>query len=229
MPINFYDDKESKYKQYINENLYKTGTTTLALKCVDGVILGSDTRVTSGYFVAHKTGRKIFMIRPYLAVTIAGVVADAQAIIDTLRYHVNLYEFHYNKKVPAKSAARLLSLILYQNRMLPLLTELIVAGKDYNEYSIYKLDPFGSLIKDNYTVSGSGSTIAVGVIENEYKDSVNIEKGIELATKALLSAMKRDIASGDDFNIAIIDEKGYRELSREEKEKYFKRLSDIKT
>ena len=229
MGTNFYDDVENQYKKYINKNLYKTGTTTLALKCEDGIVLGSDTRVTSGYFIAHKTGKKIFMIRPYLAMTIAGVVADAQAIVDTLKYHVNLYELHYNKKVPAKSAARLLSLILYQNRMLPLLTELIVAGKDYHEYSVYKLDPFGSLIKDNYTVSGSGSTIAIGVIENEYKTNLIVEKGTELAAKALLSAMKRDIASGDDFNISVIDDQGYRELSKEEKEKYFKKISDIRT
>ena len=228
MESNFRNNIEEQLR-HVNENLYKTGTTTLALKCKDGVILGSDTRVTAGYFIAHKVGRKIFMIRPYLALTIAGVVADAQAIIDTLRYHVNLYEFQYNKKIPAKSAARLLSLILYQNRMFPLITELIVAGKDYNDYSVYKLDPFGSLIKDNYTVSGSGSTIAIGVIENEYKDNLVIEDGVKLAIKALISAMKRDVASGDNFNISIIDEHGYRELSKEEKEKYFSQISDIKT
>ncbi len=46
MKTNFYDDVENQYKKYINKNLYKTGTTTLALKCEDGIVLGSDTRVT---------------------------------------------------------------------------------------------------------------------------------------------------------------------------------------
>ncbi len=223
-------DFYNRMPRHVDEqNIYKTGTTTLALKCKDGVVLGSDTRVTAGYFVAHKIGKKIFMIRPYIAVTIAGVVADAQAIIDILKYNVNLYELKYGKQVSAKAAARLLSFILYRNRMFPLITELIVAGKDLDGFSIYKLDPFGSLIKDNYTVSGSGSPIAMGVIESEYSEDLSVNEGISLAAKALLSAMKRDVASGDDFNIAVIDEKGYRELSREEKDTYLKGISDIRT
>jgi len=215
---------------YANNNMKKySGTTTLAIKCKDGVILGSDTRVTAGYFIAHKSGKKIFRIKDYLAVTIAGVVADAQAIIDSLKYYSNLFEINYNRPLNARSAAKLLSLILYQNRLYPLITELIVAGKDNNKYSIYKLDPFGSLVEDDYAVSGSGSTIAVGVIESEYKKDISINEGIQLAVKALLSAMKRDIGSGDDFNIAIIDKEGYRELSKEEKEKYLSEFDSLKT
>ncbi len=215
----------------LNENDMKrySGTTTLAIKCKDGVVLGSDTRVTAGYFIAHKSGKKIFKIKDHLAVTIAGVVADAQAIIDSLKFYANLYEVNYRRPMNTRSAAKLLSLILYQNRLYPLITELIVAGKDNDGYSIYKLDPFGSLVEDKYAVSGSGSTIAVGVIESEYRDDMDIEKGIQLAIKALISAMKRDIGSGDDFNIAVITDEGYRELDRETKEKYLSEFDSLKT
>jgi len=211
------------------DHIYLTGTTTLAIKCKDGVILGSDTRVTSGYFVAHKSGRKIYMIKPHLAVTIAGVVADAQAIIDALKYYANIYEIKYNRPLSVKSAARLLSIILHQNRMFPLITELIVAGRDQGQYAIFRLDPFGSLISDKFTVSGSGSTIAIGVIENEYNENITIEDGIKLAIKALVSAMKRDIGSGDDINISIINKDGYKELSREEKDKWLKEFNSLTT
>lgn len=206
-----------------------TGTTTVAIRCKDGVILGSDTRVTAGFFIAHKTGKKIFKIKDHLAITIAGVVADAQAIIDSLKFYANLYEVNYRRPMNTRSAAKLLSLILYQNRLYPLITELIVAGRDNGKYSIFKLDPFGSLIEDKYAVSGSGSPIAIGIIESEYKEEMSIDEGIQLVIKALLSAMKRDIGSGDDFNIVIITDKGYEELDRKTKEKYLTEFDSFKT
>jgi len=203
-------------------------TTTLAIKCKNGVVIGADTRVTSGYFIAHKRGRKIFMIKPHIAVTIAGVVADAQAAIEELKFHLNYYENTYGRSLPAKSAANYLSLILYSNRLYPLITEVIVAGKDNEGYAIYKLDPLGSLIKDDYTVSGSGSMVAIGILESEYKPDLTVDEGVKLTIKALISAMKRDIASGDDFMIATITEEGYKELSLEEKESLLKGL-ELKT
>jgi proteasome beta subunit len=212
----------------MNRPYYTTGTTTLAIKCKDGVVIGADTRVTSGYFIAHKRGRKIFMIKPHIAVTIAGVVADAQAAIEELKFHLNYYENTYGRRLPAKSAANYLSLILYSNRLYPLITEVIVAGKDSDGYAIYKLDPLGSLIKDDYTVSGSGSMVAIGILESEYKPDLTVGDGVKLAAKALISAMKRDIASGDDFMIATITEDGYKELPLEERESLLKGL-ELKT
>jgi len=205
--------------------VYSTGTTTVAIKCKDGVVIGADTRVTSGYFIAHKKGKKIFMIKPHIAVTIAGVVADAQAVIEELKFHLNYYENMYARSLSVKSAANYLSLILFSSRSYPLITEIIVAGKDGDGYGIYKLDPLGSLIKDDYTVSGSGSMIAIGILEAEYKPDIMVEEGVKLAIKALVSAMKRDIASGDDFSIAVITEEGYKELSIEEKERIMKELA----
>lgn len=205
-------------------HIYKTGTTTVAIRCKDGVVLGADTRVTAGYYIAHKHGKKIYMITPTIAMTIAGVVADAQAIINVIRYNVNLYEVRLGKKINARAAARLLSLVLFNSRLFPYITELIIAGRDGDGYNIYRLDPLGSLIKDEIVATGSGSTIAIGVIESNYKPGITVEEGKELVAKALLTAMKRDIASGDDIDMAVIDNEGYHELSREEKEQFIKQL-----
>ncbi len=196
-----------------------TGTTTLALRCKDGVVLAADTRVTAGYFIAHKQGRKIFSIRPNIAITIAGVVADAQVLLEQVRYHINLFENVYQKSLSVKAVANYLSNILFAHKLLPFITEMIVAGKDREGYKVYKLDPLGSIIEDSYAVSGSGSLVAIGVLENRYREDLTVEEGVKLAVDALLAAMKRDIGSGDDFLVAVIDEKGYRELTLEEREK----------
>ncbi|MEM0056906.1 MAG: proteasome subunit beta [Candidatus Geothermarchaeota archaeon] len=216
--------KHHYYSSGINAKLL-SGTTTLAIKCKDGAVLGADTRVTSGYYVAHKTGRKIYMIRPYIAVTIAGLLADAQAIVDILKLNVNLYEIHYGRRISVKAAARLLSYVLHRNRLLPLLTELIVAGRESDKYLIYRLDPLGSLLEDKYAVTGSGSPIAAGIIESEYREDMSLKDGIKLTIKALMAAMKRDAASGDEIMVAVIDENGYRELSKEEINKFIELIS----
>ncbi|MFQ5712075.1 MAG: proteasome subunit beta [Candidatus Geothermarchaeales archaeon] len=206
------------------------GTTTVALVCKDGVVVGADTRVTSGYFIAHKRGKKIFTITPRITVTIAGVVADAQALIDTLKYNVKLYELKNKAMMNPRSAARLLSFILFRNRMFPLITELLVAGVDGDgDFSLYRLDLFGSLTKDDYSATGSGSPIALGVLENEYRKEVTLEEGVNLVAKTLLAAMRRDIGSGNDLDIVVINREGAKELGIEEKEKLVKKISEIST
>jgi proteasome beta subunit len=212
-----------------DELIYKTGTTTVAVKCKDGVVIGADTRVTAGYYIAHKHGKKIHKITPNIALTIAGVVADAQAIIDIVKYNINLYELRIHKKMTAKSAARLLSVILFNNRLFPYITELIVAGKDADGYNIYRLDPLGSLISDDITATGSGSPIAIGILESEYSKEITVDEGKMLVAKALTAAMKRDVASGDDIDIAIITKDGYYELSKEEKNNLIKDLEKRET
>jgi len=206
------------------KEVLSTGTTTLAIRCKDGVVLAADTRVTAGYFIAHKHGRKIFSIRPNIAITIAGVVADAQVLLEQVRYHINLFENTYGKPLGVKAIANYLSNVLFAHKLLPFITEMIVAGKDIDGYKVYKLDPLGSIIEDRFAVSGSGSLVAIGVLENRYKEESNIEECVKLALDALLAAMKRDIGSGDDFLIALIDDKGYRELSVKEKEEILKDL-----
>jgi len=206
------------------KEVLSTGTTTLAIRCKDGVVLAADTRVTAGYFIAHKHGRKIFSIRPNIAITIAGVVADAQVLLEQVRYHINLFENTYGKPLGVKAIANYLSNVLFAHKLLPFITEMIVAGKDIDGYKVYKLDPLGSIIEDRFAVSGSGSLVAIGVLENRYKEESNIEECVKLALDALLAAMRRDIGSGDDFLIALIDDKGYRELSVKEKEEILKDL-----
>ena len=76
------------------DNIHK-GTTTLGVVCKDGVALATDTRVTMGYFIAHKKGKKVHKIDNHLAMTIAGVVADAQNVVEILKANAYLYKLNY--------------------------------------------------------------------------------------------------------------------------------------
>jgi proteasome beta subunit len=196
------------------------GTTTVGLVCSDGVILGTDTRATMGNFVASKRAKKIYQITDNLAMTIAGGVAVAQRIVEILKVNATLYELEKNRPIPVKSAARLVSNLLLSNREVgaPLPLQALVGGFDETGPHVFNLDPYGSLIEENVVSTGSGSPFAYGVLEAQYEENKTLEEMLPTVVKAIDAAMKRDTASGDSFDVAVIDKEGYRDLSPEEKQ-----------
>jgi proteasome beta subunit len=193
------------------------GTTTVGAVCKDGVIMASDTRVTMGFYVAHKHGKKVYQIDDHLAMTIAGSLADAQKAVDILTTNAKLYKIELGRPLPISSAARLLSNLLFSARYVPLLAQVLVGGLDDTGPHIFSIDPFGSLTEEKYVSTGSGSPVAYGILEEKYKDDVPVREMLPVIVKAVDAAMKRDAASGDSFNVAVIDAKGYRDLTDKEK------------
>jgi proteasome beta subunit len=201
------------------DKLALKGTTTIGVVCKDGVILASDTRVTMGFYVAHKHGKKIYKIDDHLAMTIAGSLADAQRTVDILMANAQLYKINMGRPIPVSSGARLIANLLFSARYLPLLTQVLIGGVDEEGPHVYSIDPFGSLTEEKCVATGSGSPIAYGILEDRYREDVTVEEFLPIVVKAVNSAMKRDAASGDSFNVAVIDGKGYRELDEKEKKK----------
>jgi len=187
--------------------------------CRDGVILGTDTRATMGNYVASKRAKKVYKITDNLAMTIAGGVAVAQRVVEILKINSRLYELEKNRTIPVKSAARLVANLLFSNREVgnPLPMQALVGGFDDSGPHIFNLDPYGSLTEEKMVSTGSGSPFAYGVLESQYKEDSTVDEMLPIVVKAVDSAMKRDVASGDSFDMAVIDGSGFRELSPEEK------------
>jgi proteasome beta subunit len=197
------------------------GTTTVAIECKDGVVLATDTRVVAGYYmVAHKHGKKVYKIDDHLAITISGGVADAQAIVDFLRVQARLHRMTRGFPLQVHSSASLVSNVLFNNRTMPLAVQLILAGLDRYGARIYQIDPFGGVTRERFVSTGSGSPVAIGYLEAVVKDTMTVEEAIPLSIQAINVAMKRNTATGNDFDISTITEKGYVELSAAEKEAY---------
>jgi len=199
-----------------NELILK-GTTTVGVTCRDGVILGSDTRVTMGFFVAHHKGKKVYKIDDHLAMTISGNVADAQRAVDILKVNAQLYRLNVARPMPVGSAARLVSNLLFSSRYAPLIAQVLVGGIDDSGPHIFSVDPFGSITEEKCVATGSGSPIAYGVLEDKYKQEATIKEMLPIVVRAIDSAMRRDAASGDSFDVSVIEKKGYRELNEKEK------------
>lgn len=197
------------------------GTTTIGVVCKDGVILGTDTRATMGTYVASKHAKKVYQITDNLAMTIAGGVAVAQKVVEILKVNSRLYELEKNRPIPVKSAARLVSNLLFQNREvgMPLPMQALVGGFDETGPHVFNLDPYGSLIEEKMVSTGSGSPFAYGVLEAEFSEDSSVQKMLPVVVRAVDAAMKRDVNSGDSFDVVVIDDSGFRELTLEEKQK----------
>lgn len=195
------------------------GTTTVGVVCNDGVILATDTRATMGNFIASKHAKKVYQITNRLAMTIAGGVAVAQRVVEILKVNASLYELEKNRPMPVQSAARLVQTLLFSNREVgaPLPMQAIVGGHDETGPHVYNLDPYGSLTEEVMISTGSGSPYAYGVLEAQFKENSKVKEMLRVVVKAVDSAMKRDVASGDSFDVAVINGEGFRELPIEEK------------
>ncbi len=204
------------------------GTTTVGIVYSDGIVLAADTRaIAGGYFIAHKSVKKIQKISDHLAVTIAGGVADALTVVDTLRYYANIFKLEKGKAMPVKSTAQLASNIFFSSRYYPYMADIIVGGFDEEGGTIYNIDLFGSLTKDKFHSTGSGSPVAFGILENEFRDDLTLDDTILIAAKAINAAIMRNAGTGDGFDIVVITKDKYRELSKEEKNVILNKIRDI--
>ncbi len=188
----------------------KTGTTTMGVVCKDGVVLATESQATMGYLIASKDATKLFKITPRIGMTIAGGVADCQQIVKTLTALLAIRELELAKATLVKAAAQLTAVLLFQNRMFPYYSALLIGGFDEEGTHLYSLDPFGSVIEEKqFTSVGSGSVVGFGVLEAGFKEKMTVKEGVDLVKRAIDAARKRDIASGGKLQIATITGKGF--------------------
>jgi len=172
-------------------------------------ILSTDKRASMGYFVASKTAEKLHMIQEHLYITIAGGVADAQYLIDVLRAETTLYQLKEERPIKIKSAGKLLSNILYQNKMYPFQVGLILGGVTEEEGpTLLNIGAYGSILPEKFCAVGSGQNFSYGVLEAKYKDNLTIKEGKLILIKAISSSIIRDMASGNGIDIAIVKKDG---------------------
>jgi len=149
--------------------------------------------------------------------TISGLVADAQKTVEILKANSKLYRLERKSPIPVSAAARLVANLFFSNRYSPFLAQIVIGGVDDSGPRIFTIDPFGSIVEEKCVATGSGSPVAYGVLEEMFREELPLKDVLRIVVKSLDSAMKRNVASGDSFDVSVIDFGGYRELSDDEK------------
>lgn len=184
------------------EQVSKTGTTTVGLKTADGVVLATDRQASLGHMVSSKDVKKVEQIHPTAALTIAGSVSAAQSLLRSLRAEVNLYEARRGDDMSMTALSTLSSNLLRSGAFF--IVQPVLGGVDEEGPHVYSLDPLGATMEEDYTVSGSGSQFALGVLEQEYEEDLSNDEALTVAAHSVQSAVERDTASGNGIVTAVI-------------------------
>jgi proteasome beta subunit len=191
--------------------MYIPGATTIGVVFKDGVILAAEKRVSYGSFIISKGGKKVFKITDTIGAACAGLVSDMQSLIRDVEAYASLYRLDSNRPITVRATAKLMANVLFDSRFMPLITQTVVAGIDDEGASLYVLDVLGSLIPDKYAVVGTGAEIAIGVLEEGFKEDMLLKEVKDLVMRAVKSAISRDSMSGNGIDFLIITKKGAEE------------------
>lgn len=214
------------------DNVLKTGTTTVALKATDGVVLAADRRASlGGRFVANKNAIKIEPVHDRAAVTISGSVGGGQDFVRQLRVQADLYETRRGRPMSLDALAQTAANVIRGMQAQPLLGGVDLPHSDRSNTPgspaddanagtprVFSLDGAGGVLEDDYVASGSGMTVATGVLERRYDPEMSVEEAASVAAEAVDAASERDTASGNGITVARITADGVHQDSYDDTE-----------
>lgn len=198
----------------------KTGTTTVCVKCEEGIVFAADKRASAGNLVVNREADKIKNITDDIAVTTSGSVSSIQRMLKLIKAETKLNTIRNEKALSVKEVANLLGQFLYtRSRKLGSMAHFLLGGKDEDGFHLYDLFPTGSVTKvSDYKASGSGSVMAYGVLDNKFEEGMSLDEAIQLAVDAVNAGMQRDTASGNGIDVAKVTEDGFEDVAEKKLE-----------
>ncbi|KAG7191311.1 Proteasome subunit beta type-1 [Scheffersomyces spartinae] len=190
------------------------GTSIMAVTFKDGVILGADSRTTTGAYIANRVTDKLTQIHDTIYCCRSGSAADTQAVADIVKYSMQMYSSRLpsGEKPTTQIAANLFQEICYNNKD-QLTAGIICAGYDErNKGSVFSIPIGGSIHKQEYAIAGSGSTFIYGWCNENYKKDMEKEETILFIKTALSEAIKWDGSSGGVIRMVILTKDGVERL-----------------
>lgn len=180
----------------------------MAVEFNGGVVIGADSRTTSGAYIANRVTDKLTPIHERIFCCRSGSAADTQAIADIVSAHVELNGIEMDTLPLVRTAAQVFHRMCYINRD-NLMAGIIVAGWDEKEGGqVYTVPLGGMLVRQPFSIGGSGSTYIYGHVDSTFKENMTKEQCLQFTANSLALAMNRDGSSGGVIRLAAIDKHG---------------------
>ena len=215
------------------------GTTVVAVRYGDGVVMAGDRRATSGNLISHRTMEKVYPADRHSGVAIAGAAGPAMDMVKLFQLQLEHYEKVEGSELSLEGKANQLSAMVRGNlpaAMQGLVVVPLFAGYDVRRRMgrLFQYDVTGGRYEEtNFATTGSGSLHAGTVIKLGYRDGMNREETIDLAISALFNAADEDSATGGPDlvrgiypTIATITDRGFEKLEDSEIAERFRLLVD---
>jgi len=201
----------------------KTGTTIVGVVCKDAVVLGADTRATTGPIIADKNCEKIHYMAPNMYCCGAGTAADTEATTGLISSKLALLRLNTQRQSRVVTALAMLRqhLFPYQGHIG---AYLILGGVDINGPQLHMIHAHGSSDQLPYATLGSGSLAAVSVLESEFKENMEVEDAVNLVKSAVRAGIMNDMGSGNTIDIVIVRRDGVERRRNAERPKGAERV-----
>jgi len=184
------------------------GTSIMAVSFNGGVVMGADSRTSTGQYVANRVSDKLSPVGDRIYCCRSGSAADTQAVSDIVQYYLSQHSLEINGLPEVKTAATLFQDLCYQNKD-RLMAGIIVGGWDKkNGGTVWNIPLGGSLVKQEYAIGGSGSTYIYAYCDAFFKPNLNKDQCKSFVKHALAHAMARDGSSGGVIRLVTITEAG---------------------
>ncbi|PRP84483.1 proteasome subunit beta type 6 [Planoprotostelium fungivorum] len=187
---------------------HSMGTSIMAVRFNGGVVVGADSRTTTGSYIANRVSDKLTPVHERIYCCRSGSAADTQAIADYVKYYLSIHSIELGELPATKTAAALFQQLCYTNKN-ALQAGIIIGGWDKrNGGQVYSIPLGGSLVNEPFATGGSGSTYIYGYCDANYRPDMTRQECEDFVVRALSLAMARDGSSGGVVRVAIIDESG---------------------
>ncbi|HEX2236060.1 MAG TPA: proteasome subunit beta [Actinomycetota bacterium] len=178
------------------------GTTVLALRYADGVVVAGDRRATEGFQIAHRSIEKVFAADDMSAVAIAGAAGPAIEMVRLFQTELEHYEKVEGDRLTLEGKANKLAQMIRANlpaAMQGLVVVPLFAGYDEarGQGRIFKYDVAGGRYEeDDYHATGSGGKDARSSLKKRYRPDLTRDEAVKVAIEALFDAADEDVGTG---------------------------------
>lgn len=178
------------------------GTTVLAIKYQDGVVLAGDRRATEGFQIAGRQMEKVFKVDAYSAMAIAGTAGPAIEMAKLFQTELEHYEKLEGIQLSTEGKANKLGQMVKAN--LPMVFQGLIVipifvGYDprRREGRIFKYDITGGRYEESeYHAIGSGGKDARNTVREHFRKRLSEDEAVKIALLALYNAAEEDVGTG---------------------------------
>ncbi|CAA7259545.1 unnamed protein product [Cyclocybe aegerita] len=180
------------------------GTSIMAVQFDGGVVIGADSRTTTGSYIANRVTDKLTHVHDRIYCCRSGSAADTQAVADIVHYYMQMFSQSAGKPPTVHTAAAMFQKMCYENKD-ALSAGIIVAGWDESAGpSVYNIPLGGGLFRQPWAIGGSGSTYVYGYCDATYQEGWGRDETINFVKNTLALAMSRDGSSGGVIRMCVI-------------------------
>ena len=204
------------------------GTTVLAFRYADGVLMAGDRRATAGNVIAHRSLQKVFPADTLSAVAISGTAGIAIELIRLFQTELEHYEKLEGSRLSLEGKANHLAAMVRAQLPMAFQGLMVVPlfcgfDEDSGKGRLYSYDVVGGRYEEtDFTSTGSGGPYAKAYLRGAFREGLTEDEALQVAVEALVAAAEEDSATGGPDlqrgiypNVVVISAEGYRDISEQ--------------